>query len=190
MSSFKKTLSLASLTLLICGLNTSEAFAENDLGLEAIIAPHFSKSFGETARNSFGLDFYRVSAGGSLLALYSPGDDYSQYSLAFRLSGFKQFFGEPLSRGFIYGLGLGVTGSSGVDKTLTNTAEKAGFSDLYVNPYLRYLIDINGWIGPYLEVGYEFTAKRLKWSKDYTPLDPPNAGSFLIGFGLAFEAER
>jgi len=179
------------LALLSFALIAPAALAQdNDLGLEAIVAPQVSRTFGESQRTRFGLDFYRVSAGGSLLAQYGTGEGYSDYALIFRLSGLKQFFGEPLSRGLIYGLGLGVTGSSGVDAAITGTAAKAGYSDVLINPYLRYLFDINGWVGPYLELGYEITASRFKWAEHIEPNEPPSGGSFVVGFGVAFEAER
>lgn len=190
MSSFRShRFRVTSLTLALLGASPSIFAQTNDLGLEAVVAPQLSRSFGEQPRTRIGLDFYRVSAGGSLLAQYGTGDDLVDYSLIFRLSGLKQFFGEPFSRGLIYGLGLGITGSPGVAKELTGTDKKAGYSDLVVNPYLRYLFDINGWVGPYLEVGYEFAAKRFKWASAYEPLEP-GAGVWNVGFGVAFEAER
>jgi hypothetical protein len=180
---------LSSLSLAVLGASASSFAQSNDLGLEAIVAPQLSRSFGEQPRTRIGLDFYRVSAGGSLLAQYGTGEGLVDYSLTFRLSALKQFFGEPFSRGFIYGIGLGITGSPGVAKELTNTDKKAGYSDLVVNPYLRYLFDINGWVGPYLEFGYEFAAKRFKWAAAYEPLEP-GAGVWNLGFGIALEAER
>ena len=179
----------SSLTLAVLGASASALSQTNDLGLEAIVAPQLTRSFGELPRTRIGLDFYRVSAGGSLLAQYGTGDGLVDYSLTFRLAGLKQFFDEPFSRGLIYGVGLGITGSPGVAKELTGTDKKAGYSDLVVNPYFRYLFDINGWIGPYLEVGYEFAAKRFKWAAAYEPLEP-GAGIWNVGFGVAFEAER
>jgi hypothetical protein len=189
MSSFNKSLALGALTLLAVAGSAPAALAQsNDLGLEAIVAPHVDRSFGEEQRTRFGLDFYRVSSRGSLLALYGTGANYNDYTLMFRIAGFKQFFGEPFSRGFIYGLGIGTSYSSGVPATLTATTEKVSFLDVLVNPYVRYLFDINGWVGPYLELGYQLTPMRASWPKDKA-LDPVS-GKFILGFGIAIEAER
>ncbi|MEO5667656.1 MAG: hypothetical protein ABIR96_06335 [Bdellovibrionota bacterium] len=185
----------ASLALVALGLSTSAFAQKNDLGLEAIVAPVMTKTFGSDPYSRFGIEFFRVSSGGSLQVLYgkrtaSDGSSYSDYAVAFRLSGLKQFFDEPFSRGLIYGLGLGITNTSGIPKELTNTSEKAAYADLFVNPYVRYLFDINGWVGPYLELGYEITATRFKMKKSVAPLEAPSEGRFVLGFGLAFEAER
>jgi hypothetical protein len=188
-SLFSHSFRVSSLTFALLGASASSFAQSNDLGLEAIVAPQLSRSFGDQPRTRIGLDFYRVSAGGSLLAQYGTGEGFVDYSLTFRLSDLKQFFGEPFSRGLIYGIGLGITGSPGIAKELTGTEEKAGYSDLVVNPYLRYLFDINGWVGPYLEVGYEFSAKRFKWAAALEPLEA-GAGIWNVGFGVAFEAER
>jgi hypothetical protein len=178
-----------SMAFFLSAASLPAAYAQgNDLGLEAIIAPHVSMSFGES-RTRFGVDFFRVSSGISLLAQYGTGSGYQDYSLIFRLSGLKQFFNEPLSRGLVYGVGAGMNYSAGVAEQLTQTPKPARFSDVLINPYARYLFDINGWIGPYLELGYEFVPYRHAWDSDLEPLKPVS-GRFVLGFGVAFEAER
>lgn len=165
-------------------LNSRTVKAEGSL--EAIMAPQIGLAMGSGSRTRFGIDFYRVSSGPSLSVHYGLGGDYNDLTLLFRLSNHYSL-AEDSSTGFIYGVGLGYTW--GMDST--DTAQDS-FGSTSINPYLRYLLDLNGRVGAYLELGYEYSVAGFKYGSNAPSSSDikSNNNRFIIAFGIPFEAER
>jgi len=171
-------------------LHAEDDLDQGDLGLEAVVAPQFLIGSGDKlgSRNYFGLDFFRISSGTSLQALYGTGGDYWDAKAILRLSRLSKLFGESFSSGLIWGLGVGASYSPGLPIAETGTVDRKAFSDIIANPFVRYLFDINGWQGIFAEVGYEAHYRVYIKGKDASSRKADNL--FMMGIGIAFETER
>lgn len=190
MMSFKKMLSKIAILTIGALAIAPQTQAEDGLGLEAIVSPHFG--FGITtsqgSRTYYGLDFHRISSNISLLAVYGYSPGHWDMSAILRFSRQLKLFDEGLSSGLYLGIGAGGNYSPGAPRARTNTARRQPYSDAILNPFIRYLFDFNGWQGLYIETAYQYHY-RFYLNKT-TDADLKAPGHIMLGIGISFEAER
>lgn len=156
-------------------------------GLEATIAPHLGFGVGSAGSTRYGLDFFRFSKGTSLLLQYGTGSARNEVSGILRLSGDSDIFGGSRSGGLQYGVGIGYI--YGLESSST-AGDQTGAA--IANPFLRYVIDYNSWVGTYFELGYEIAFYAIRHG-DNAPVQSAIRSAnnrFIFAIGIPFEVER
>ncbi len=173
----------------------SPALVRAEGNVEAVIAPHYalqykSEPWKSGIRNSFRLDFARISSGVSLNMIIGSGLGYTDYGGLLRFFGTHGFMGDQLR--LWYGVGIGATYTSGAATSVSGLSSKFSYTDVIVNPFVRLTYDLNGWVAPFVEVSWEPGVVYVgKENIHYGGKDRPllrQAISFSMG--VAFEVER
>lgn len=176
------TLGLAVLT----SLHSPHSNAEQR-GLEATLAPQIGFGIGSESSTRFGLDLFRFSKGTSLLVQIGRGSTRNEASAILRLSSDTDMFGGSRSGGLKYGLGIGYV--YGLESN-SGAGDETGAA--IANPFFRYVIDFNSWIGMYFELGYEvaFLANRIGDNSPFRSVIRSANNRFVFAIGFPFEVER